>query len=169
MTIMGPILNGLPFQPTMLLGSLPLGVITYNFSLKIVFFHLVPMSKITKPNQLQMNDLKIIINLLTSQKKRQLTGNCSGNYDTRIIYHTYNILYSTTINTVSCWRVIKTAILIRNNSFNPLLCISCSVGTRSTCSCCYWTVLPDPSSEHTVPSLRNYCILQKRVHRGNLY
>jgi hypothetical protein len=91
----GPILDGLPFQPVMLLGSLPLGVITYNFSLKLIFFHLVPMSKVTKYNHLQINNLKIIINLLTSYTKKT-TAKCSRNYDTHIIYHTYDILYSMT-------------------------------------------------------------------------
>jgi hypothetical protein len=43
--------------------------ITFNFSLKIIFFRMVPMSKITKFNHLQVNNLKIIINLLISQKK----------------------------------------------------------------------------------------------------
>jgi hypothetical protein len=42
--------------------------ITYNFPLKIILFHLVPMSKITKSNHLQIKNLKIIINLLISQK-----------------------------------------------------------------------------------------------------
>jgi len=67
--MIGPILDGLPFQPAMLLGSLPLGVSHIIFHLKIIFFRLVPMSKITKSNHLQINNLKIIKNLLTSQKK----------------------------------------------------------------------------------------------------
>jgi hypothetical protein len=136
---MGPVPDGLPFQLVMLFSSFPLGVITYNFSLTIIFFCLVPMSKITKSNHLQINNLKIIINLLTSQKK--LTANCSRNYDTHIISHTYDILYSITYNYL-----------------NPLLGISCSVGMHT---CCYWAVLPDPLSEHTLSSLWNYCILQK--------
>jgi hypothetical protein len=55
----------------------------------------MPMSKITKPKSLADKQFKNN-NKFTNFTKQQLTANCSGNYDTHIIYHTYDILYSMT-------------------------------------------------------------------------